>query len=72
MKENFVKTSVYVASQLKDRYGEQWINPRDNKDDDKNLWNPLFWKNKLFKNKLKKLKIMFKNSISFFSTLSFF
>ena len=37
MKENFVKTSVYVASQLKDRYGEQWINPRDNKDDDKNL-----------------------------------
>jgi len=34
MKENFVKTSVYVATQLKDRYGDQWTNPRDNKDDE--------------------------------------
>lgn len=31
MKENFITTSIYVASQLKDRYGDQWVNPRDSK-----------------------------------------
>jgi len=34
MKATFVKTSLYVATQLKDRYGDQWVNPRDTKSDE--------------------------------------